>query len=79
MMYPGFLYLFHPIPYKCFFFIPPKNTRKSMLSGGYKVGTLGSNGLIMITLIYTKQIIHLSGPVDETSFFARDRLMLVLE
>ena len=50
-----------------------------MLSGGYKVGTLGSNGLIMITLIYTKQIIHLSAPVDETSFFARDRLMLVLE
>ena len=27
---------------------------------------------------YTKQIIHLSGPVDETSFFARDRLVLVL-
>ena len=40
--------------------------------------TLGSNGLIMITLIYTKQIIHLSGPVDENSFFARDRLILVL-
>ena len=42
------------------------------------MGTLGSNGLIMITLIYTKQIINLSGPVDETSFFARDRLFLVL-
>ena len=40
--------------------------------------TLGSNGLIMITLIYNKQIIHLSGPVDENSFFARDRLILVL-
>ena len=49
-----------------------------MLPGGYKVGTLGSNRLIMITLIYTKQIIHLSGPEDETSFFARDRLILVL-
>ena len=44
----------------------------------YKVGTLGSNGLIMITLIYAKQIIHLSNPEDETSFFARDRLILVL-
>ena len=32
----------------------------------------------MITLIYTKQVIHLSGPVDETSFFARDRFILVL-
>ena len=32
----------------------------------------------MITLIYTKQIIHLSGSVDETSFFARDRLILML-
>ena len=42
------------------------------------MGALGSNGLIMITLIYTKQIIHLSGPVDETSFFARGRLVLVL-
>ena len=42
------------------------------------MGTLGFNGLIMITLIYTRQIIHLSGPVDETSFFARDRLILVL-
>ena len=38
----------------------------------------GSNGLTMITLIYTKQVIHLSGPVDETSFFARDRFILVL-
>ena len=42
------------------------------------MGTLGSNGLIMIILIYTRQIIHLSGPVDETSFFARNRLILVL-
>ena len=31
---------------------------------------LVSNGLIMITLIYTKEIIHLSDPVDETRFFA---------
>ena len=45
---------------------------------GYKVGTLGSNGLIMINLSYTKQIIDLSGPVGETSFFAHDRLILVL-
>ena len=29
------------------------------------MGTLGNNELIMITLIYTKEIIHLSGPVDE--------------
>ena len=43
------------------------------------MGTLGSNKLIMITLTYAKQIIHLSGPVDETSFFARDRLILVLD
>ena len=42
------------------------------------MGTLGSNGLIMITLISTKQIIRVSGPVDETSFFARGRLVLVL-
>ena len=42
------------------------------------MGTLRSNRLIMITFIYTKQIIHLSGPVDETSFYARDRLILVL-
>ena len=42
------------------------------------MGTLVSNGLIMITLIYTKEIIHLSGPADETRFFARDRLILVL-
>ena len=42
------------------------------------MGTLGSNGLIMITFIYTKQIIHRSGPVDETSFHAHDRLILVL-
>ena len=33
----------------------------------------------MITLIYTKEIIHLNGRVDETSFFARDRFILVLE
>ena len=42
------------------------------------MGTLGSNRLIMMTLIYTKQINHLSDPLDETSFFARDRLILVL-
>ena len=40
--------------------------------------TLESNGLVMITLIYTKQIIHLSGPGAENSFFARDRFILVL-
>ena len=27
---------------------------------------------LLITLIYAKQIIHLSGPVDETNFFAHD-------
>ena len=32
----------------------------------------------MINLVYNKQIIHLSGPVDETSFFPSDRLILVL-
>ena len=42
------------------------------------MGTLESNGLVMITLIYTKQIIHLSGPVAGNSFFARDRFILVL-
>ena len=42
------------------------------------MGTLGSNGLIMITLVYAKQIIHVSGPVDETSFFARHKLILLL-
>ena len=42
------------------------------------MGTLESNRLIMMTLIYTKQINQLSGPLDETSFFARDRLILVL-
>ena len=42
------------------------------------MGILGSNGLIMITFIYTKQIIHQGGPVDETSFFACDRFILVL-
>ena len=40
--------------------------------------TLLSNGLIMITLIYTKEIIHVSDPVDETRFFAHDRLILAL-
>ena len=40
--------------------------------------TLGNDGLIMITFIYTNEIIHLSGPVDETSFYALDRLILVL-
>ena len=43
---------------------------------GYKVGILGSYGLIMITLIYIKEIIHLSG---WDYFFARKRLILVLE
>ena len=42
------------------------------------MGTLRSNGLIMMILVYTKQIIHVSGPLDETSFFARDRLIFVL-
>ena len=42
------------------------------------MGTFVSNRLIMITLIHTKEIIHLSGPVNETRFFARDRLILVL-
>ena len=32
----------------------------------------------MITLIYTKEIIHLSGPMDEASFFARGKLILVV-
>ena len=32
----------------------------------------------MITLIYTKETIHLSGRVDETNFFARDKFILVL-
>ena len=32
----------------------------------------------MINCIYTKQIIHLSGPVDETNFYTRDRFILVL-
>ena len=31
-----------------------------------------------MTLIYTKQIIQISGLLHETSFFARDRLILVL-
>ena len=42
------------------------------------MGTFVSNRLIMITLIHTKEIIHLSGPVDETRFFACNRLILVL-
>ena len=42
------------------------------------MGTLVRNGLIMITLIYTKEIIHQSVSVNETRFFARDRLILVL-
>ena len=42
------------------------------------MGTLGSNGLIMMTLIYTKQTIHVIVLLDEISFFARDRLLLVL-
>ena len=29
------------------------------------------NRLIMMTLIYTKQIIQLTGPADDTSLFAR--------
>ena len=40
--------------------------------------TLGNNGLIIITLIYTKRTIRLSGPMDEPSFFVCDRLILVL-
>ena len=58
-------------------YIPWKH-QKTYFLRECKVGTLGSNGLIMITLIYTKQIIHVSGPVDETSFSAPDRLILVL-
>ena len=57
----------------------PWKHQKTYVFKGCKVGKLGSNGLIMITLIYTKQIIHVGGPVDETSFFARDRLILALE
>ena len=45
---------------------------------GCEMETLGNDGLIMITFIYTNEIIHLSGPVDETSFYALDRLILVL-
>ena len=56
----------------------PWKDQKSYVFRGCKVGTLGSNGLIMIILIYTKQIIYLSDPLDETSSFARDRLILVL-
>ena len=41
------------------------------------MGTFVSNRLIMITSILI-EIIHLSGPVHETRFFARDRLILVL-
>ena len=32
----------------------------------------------MITLIYTQEIIHLKGPVDETRFFAYDSLSMSL-
>ena len=49
-----------------------------MFSRGVKWEPLESNGLVMITLIYTKQIIDLSGPVAENSFFARDRFISVL-
>ena len=42
------------------------------------MGTLESNGLIMMTLIYTKKIIYVIVALDETSFFARERLILVL-
>ena len=42
------------------------------------MGTLESNGLIMMTLIYTKKIIYVIVALDETSFFARDRRILVL-
>ena len=34
---------------------------------------------LLITLIYAKQIIHLSGPVDEANFFAHDSAFLVLD
>ena len=61
-----------------FLFSTPWKYQKTYVFRGCKVGTLGSNGLIMINFIYTKQIIHLSGPVDETSFYARDKLILVL-
>ena len=56
----------------------PWKHQKTYVFRGCKVGILGSNGLIMITSIYTKQIIHQSGPVDKTSFFACDRFILVL-
>ena len=56
----------------------PSKHQKTFAFRGCKVRTMGSNGLIMITYIYTKQIINLSGPVDETSFYARDSLILVL-
>ena len=56
----------------------PKKHQKTYVFRRCKVGTLESNGLVMITLFYTKQIIHLSGPVAENSFFARDRFILVL-
>ena len=39
---------------------------------------MGSKELIKITLIYSKQIIHLSDPVDETSFFVRYRPIFLL-
>ena len=52
--------------------------QKTYVFKRYKVGTLGNDGPIMIALTYAKQIIDPSGPVDETSFFPRDRLILVL-
>ena len=61
-----------------FLFYTPWKYQKTYVFRGCKVGTLRGNILIMITFICTKQIIHLSGPVDETSFYARDRLILVL-
>ena len=55
----------------------PWKHQKTYVFRGCKVGTLRSSGLIMITLIYAKQIIYVKGPVYETSFFARDSLILV--
>ena len=39
---------------------------------------MGNNRLIMITFICTKQTIHLSDPEHEISFYAHDRLFLLL-
>ena len=41
----------------------PWKHQKTYVFTGYKVVTLG---LIMMTLIYAKQIIHVNDPVDET-------------